>query len=855
MSQSTTFEFQAKRSTELLNRQQFKVTHSGLYSGYNVVIDTGVTGAAVDTIKIVNAPDLTSVSVSRGGVRIEETGPDPVIRLDIAVGDGSDPRIDLVVVQHTFSTSNNPATYSVIAGTPAASPVPPAIPADAVVLAEVHVAQSAAAVTNDNIIRRAKELASIDDEDTSRLNNIEEAAHKQVADLTALAAIPPESRFNGQVILVVDVAGIQSRPALYQFDSTESATADGFMLVTPTAFAVGTDGRWRMLSSTQSTFVAYTSVSGSQADYLTLSAALKALEDSPAKDGIIYVLMDSQIDVAVTTTKPVKIIGVNQTNAGGKVSVTLLATWDVNSPASPPGISDPYPTVHFENIGLGNNTDGVSINMLDSGYFFMRDCILSYNPPGSGQTFIDLSLAVGKGVIDLVNTVITTDPGNSMFGYSAVGAELEFKCRTCVLDGGDLDDLIFRNDASLQALNFHLLEHTFWRADGFASGVTNGIISVFLDGTSIFMGQTEVPANIDTVQGVALYDQAFDTAHSPGWENVLEFLAGKRIEFGPGTFLPSVNGVLQTFTVQDLDISGDSRETTILDATMNSTPGVNGLEWTAGSIRIRDLSFIIRADPANATGTAFRMVSGNRLRNRLERLKFTLSTNQIAIGVEVNGIVMSQIEILGDTGVSTDKPDISLKAGGCILNTIRVNGFNTTGMELNGRTRAQDMQVSIGPANIVTRGYLVQISTLRDSLITSQNTAGAVGMPIGIEVIGDTGTDSPGSQVINCEINGFESGGSTIDITDAILLKEERSIIQGNIISNVGDAGIELDATAVHNTIIGNNFRDCTGRACRDIGTENNFVGNTSKASGGGVAAIDVSGSSGSLKSGNLEVV
>lgn len=62
----------------------------------------------------------------------------------LAAADGTNPRIDLVVV-------NNSGTLSKVDGTAAASPARPAVPANSVALAEVRVPANDTAVTQDQI--------------------------------------------------------------------------------------------------------------------------------------------------------------------------------------------------------------------------------------------------------------------------------------------------------------------------------------------------------------------------------------------------------------------------------------------------------------------------------------------------------------------------------------------------------------------------------------------------------------------------------------------------------------------------------------------------------------------------------
>ncbi len=79
---------------------------------------------------------------------------DASVNLSIAAADPTNPRIDLVVAQvrdAAYSGANNDWILAVITGTPAASPSPPATPANAIVLAQVSVAANATSITSGNI--------------------------------------------------------------------------------------------------------------------------------------------------------------------------------------------------------------------------------------------------------------------------------------------------------------------------------------------------------------------------------------------------------------------------------------------------------------------------------------------------------------------------------------------------------------------------------------------------------------------------------------------------------------------------------------------------------------------------------
>jgi len=79
---------------------------------------------------------------------------DATVNLAIATSNPTNPRIDLVYLQlqdAAYSGSNNQAVLAVVTGTPAGSPVTPALPANSIPLARVAVAANASSVVTANI--------------------------------------------------------------------------------------------------------------------------------------------------------------------------------------------------------------------------------------------------------------------------------------------------------------------------------------------------------------------------------------------------------------------------------------------------------------------------------------------------------------------------------------------------------------------------------------------------------------------------------------------------------------------------------------------------------------------------------
>lgn len=96
---------------------------------------------------------------------------DAVASLTIATADPTNPRIDLVIAGINTTGANYVATVSVVTGTPAASPVAPALPTgNYIVLAQVAVAAGATTITQANITDE-RQIASLQG-NGSKLTNL-----------------------------------------------------------------------------------------------------------------------------------------------------------------------------------------------------------------------------------------------------------------------------------------------------------------------------------------------------------------------------------------------------------------------------------------------------------------------------------------------------------------------------------------------------------------------------------------------------------------------------------------------------------------------------------------------------------
>ncbi len=124
----------------------------------------GVAGPASLLVTENGTPDL-SVNIAAGGLFVDGSVSahqgiywayfDAVTNIPIATADPSNPRIDLIVVQVRDNASDgsgaNDARIMRVAGTPAGSPAPPALPTNCYKLAEVLVDALAASILQEDI--------------------------------------------------------------------------------------------------------------------------------------------------------------------------------------------------------------------------------------------------------------------------------------------------------------------------------------------------------------------------------------------------------------------------------------------------------------------------------------------------------------------------------------------------------------------------------------------------------------------------------------------------------------------------------------------------------------------------------
>jgi len=131
--------------------QSDRLTAQGVISG------TGILGSSSLAVTAQASPNMT-VNIASGWAAIQSSTSnngiyqifnDATVVATITTADATNPRIDRVVA--TVTDGSNTVAFSVIAGTPAASPSAPATPNDSISLATVAVAAATTTITSGNI--------------------------------------------------------------------------------------------------------------------------------------------------------------------------------------------------------------------------------------------------------------------------------------------------------------------------------------------------------------------------------------------------------------------------------------------------------------------------------------------------------------------------------------------------------------------------------------------------------------------------------------------------------------------------------------------------------------------------------
>jgi len=146
-------------------RNWLSLAFAGNVSGTSLIAQGGVHGALGNKLSVTQAgsPNMT-VIVKSGGAMIPGTEGskqamyavlnDADNTVNIAAADPTLPRIDIIVYKvqdQAYSGGTNTSSIVAVTGTPAASPSPPAAPANSITLAQVAVAANATSIVNANI--------------------------------------------------------------------------------------------------------------------------------------------------------------------------------------------------------------------------------------------------------------------------------------------------------------------------------------------------------------------------------------------------------------------------------------------------------------------------------------------------------------------------------------------------------------------------------------------------------------------------------------------------------------------------------------------------------------------------------
>jgi hypothetical protein len=133
-----------------------RLTQQGVYTASGIIggNSLGVTANATPAMNVNIASGWGAIVSSTSGAGVYVGYNDATVNISVTAADTTNPRIDLVVMtvnDAAYSGTLNNVTFTVVAGTPAASPTAPSTPSNSIVLAQLAVAANATTITNTNI--------------------------------------------------------------------------------------------------------------------------------------------------------------------------------------------------------------------------------------------------------------------------------------------------------------------------------------------------------------------------------------------------------------------------------------------------------------------------------------------------------------------------------------------------------------------------------------------------------------------------------------------------------------------------------------------------------------------------------
>jgi hypothetical protein len=846
MVQSRTLDFNAPRNSDLVNRSKLDILSPGIFKGYDVVIGSG-TIAAADTLEIESGASNTSVLMSKDGVKVTETGPDPIAQLLVTTADAVNPRIDIVVVQHTFTVNNDPATYAVIAGTPAGSPVPPATPADAVVLAEIHVAALAGSITNSNIIRRPKGFTSLNTPGRTRLDELNEANHVSVATIAALKAIEPDDRFDGQTIIVDATFTSSGTGGIYRFDASSSAAADDLVIVTPTNFATGTDGRWILVSYfNEGTYVA--SIGGiTPSGDGTFDDVINRFENSSYRNAIIYFRDDltySGPDVAIS--KPIKFVGIAEPGVGlGADGPEFVFASKITFRGTPTTTSEgtlvEIDSMTFSRDTLADGTDRIIVE--DGVTLRLRDALVTDASAGTATTPC-WDFQAGA-LIDVENCLLNSanTSGEALFGLASNTRARIRMSRSLANQGASSGPVVLT--AGTGNYIVEMTNHSLWKSDDLSLNP-----SFDLDGTSLVMGTSQVPAftGAQQIRGENNYSLKFEDANwvvgslHPELGEAIQWYSGVNLKIEPGTFTLQATPA-QIVMIADRSIRGSGRFQTVINATL---PGSGNSLFQHDVDRVEWRDFRINAIENGAVLSVFRWDSAGA----------DCVFENIHVDVQGGGgLVFTSLRIDSATGPflirdvkvsgsSSGEFDTGMSIiGGLPTKTtienveIGANCWRDTGINL-ASCRASNVRVSMegsGGAGVAL-GMSTSDCQVDNCLIDATGSGSAITGSVGFLVSSETLMNA-------CRVIGIDSATKIIDKGMSVTGDENR--IHDCVVRDCFGIGIDFAGTVDNCLVSGCWVRNCTTNGINETGTQNFIHGNYLKSNGGAQVTIAGTGSAG----------